>query len=303
MNDNTQSTSNQVAFCPKCGAKNLRMFKFCQECGQVLPWSKLESEALTPIVPAERQVPVPVDPKGSAPPDKKKEWLTVVGVLVGLCVTGLIIVGSAPVANTETPVAVATPTPTPDPEKIKQQQEAQRRVAAEQKVQEAKAAKEKLRKKKRAKQLLAALNDNTDEVEDITWYQGWSSAEIPMSQTSFHLYFGVTKKGALTPLRMRFQYGSDDWLFIEKYVVKAGEHTFEVKPPTFGVERDNSSGRIWEWYDEKVSDDQIAMIEAVIKNKNVIIRYDGKYFHDYSLEQHEREEIKQVYEAYKAQQL
>ena len=139
---------------------------------------------------------------------------------------------------------------------------------------------EALRKEEDQRLLMAKLDGrlkkNTDEIKGITWI---SHKSEPVLGKFISLYFGTMDgKADHRPLRMKLQYYAEDWLFVQGVTIKADELTFTMSGLDF--ERDNGSGRIWEWSDEAVKDR--AMIDKIISAKRVIIRFDGRqYYSDF----------------------
>ncbi|ARC79604.1 hypothetical protein AXW93_12340 [Pseudomonas aeruginosa] len=93
------------------------------------------------------------------------------------------------------------------------------------------------------------------------------------------------------PLRLKFQYYDDDWLFVRGLTIKADDKVFTL--PGVEFKRDNGSGSIWEWSDEPVSD--FAMLDAVLAAKKVIIRFEGQqYYSDFVLPNAQKVAMKEV---------
>ena len=116
-------------------------------------------------------------------------------------------------------------------------------------------------------------------------------------------YFPM-KDGKPQGLRIKIQYVSDDWLFIEKYSVKADQKTFHIEPGSFKVERDNGivggSNRIWEWYDGQVAEQQLQLWDEISRSSKVTLRYGGRqYYKDRELDDDEIDRIAVVLEAYR----
>lgn len=146
---------------------------------------------------------------------------------------------------------------------------------------------------------LAKLHTETDEITEVTWYRDKSSSEY-VDENSFHIYFG--KKDDSGPsLRLRIQYEDDNWLFIEKYIIKTDDDTYTIYTNYGDVNRDNGGGRIWEWLDIPVSENQYEMLKSIATSEKAIIRHEGdQYYDDRTLSNKEKEAIKNVLEAYEA---
>jgi hypothetical protein len=90
-----------------------------------------------------------------------------------------------------------------------------------------------------------------DEVQEVTWYFDKSSPQYA-NVNCFYIYIG-TKKESLPGLRLKIQYAADDWIFINNYIFKVDNKTFEIDAGDFGVTRDNNGDGIWELYDVELS--------------------------------------------------
>jgi hypothetical protein len=164
-----------------------------------------------------------------------------------------------------------------------------------QEIENAKRIREVKEKETRIANATKRMSKKYDELEGITWYT--DSSTHPYN-TNFHLYFGKKKPG--TPwLRLKIRYYADDWLFIESFFVVADGQRFEK--PYAKFERDNGSGSIWEWYDENVSDTDMAMIRAIIKSKKATIRFTGNQYHkDHTISDQEKKSLQNVIDAFEA---
>jgi hypothetical protein len=123
------------------------------------------------------------------------------------------------------------------------------------------------------KAALRKMSKKFDAFQDITWYQSPSSTKY-RNANAFHLYFGVSS-GSPAGLRLVIQYYADDWLFIKSAKVNVDGVIYSVGGSEW--ERDNDSD-IWEWIDEPLSDR--SLIEAIIKSKSSVIRFEGSQYYD-----------------------
>lgn len=134
-----------------------------------------------------------------------------------------------------------------------------------------------------------SLKKNTDEIKGITWV---SHKSIPTLDTYMSLYFGLEGENSrVMPLRLKLQYHSDSWLFVQSVTIKADDQTFQLGSLDF--ERDNGYGGIWEWSDT-IAEDK-AMLRKIADAKKVTIRFDGKqYYYDFSLPESQKQAIKEM---------
>lgn len=161
----------------------------------------------------------------------------------------------------------------------------QRQREAEKKVQEARLALERATRN---------MKKNTDDIKGITWV---SHRESPVLGKYVSVYFGTNDESARNyPLRMRIQYYGDDWLFVRSLTVKADDKVYEIGEMDF--DRDNSSGKVWEWIDLPVKDH--SMFEHWMTAKRVVVRFNGdKYYDDFSVPERQRIQMREVYGAWK----
>lgn len=163
--------------------------------------------------------------------------------------------------------------------------EKQKKMDAERKASEEREALAKLDKN---------LSKSTDEVREIVWI---SHKSEPTLGNKMALYFGTKDSSAASyPLRLKFQYYGDDWLFVKKVIIKADGKTFEISGHDF--ERDHGSGSVWEWLDQPLSD--FAMLDTVMSANRVIVRFDGdQYYKDFILPASQKQAMKDILLAWK----
>ena len=144
-------------------------------------------------------------------------------------------------------------------------------------------------KRKALARLDTNLVKSTDEIKGVTWI---SHKSVPVLDNYMSLYFGVKDGSANTyPLRMKFNYHADSWLFVQSVTIKADDQVFDLGKIDF--ERDNAAGSIWEWSDSRVSD--MVMLNKILSAKKVVIRYDGRqYYHDFVLPESQKKAMKET---------
>jgi len=155
--------------------------------------------------------------------------------------------------------------------------------------------KQKLQEERRLAASLSKMHKTVDKVENVTWYRDHTSPRFT-NYNAFYLYIGKNPTGSPW-LRLRVQYNSEDWLFIESFIVVADERRFESGPVRF--KRDHSS-EIWEWYDEEASPRDLDMVRAIVASKNAVIRFNGRqYRRDRTINATEKAAFQNVLDAYK----
>ncbi len=103
----------------------------------------------------------------------------------------------------------------------------------------------------------------------------------------------IIKTGNNVQLFQRVQYKADDWLFVKRYVVLAGDERYESSPVDF--KRDNSGGKIWEWITLNVNDKQRHLIDAVAAESDAIVRFYGRdYYADKEMSEIQRDALSKM---------
>lgn len=164
-----------------------------------------------------------------------------------------------------------------------------RRIAAAEKAKQLEAAKIAEESRKALARLDANLIKRTDEIKGITWI---SHKSVPQLDNYMSLYFGVEEGSAAGyPLRMKFNYYADNWLFVQSVTIKADDQVFDLGKIDF--ERDHTAGSIWEWSDSRLDD--MGMLNKIISAKKVVIRYDGRqYYHDFVLPESQKTALRET---------
>lgn len=163
---------------------------------------------------------------------------------------------------------------------------------------QAAAAADSIKAKAELAKLLRGFTKKHDEVRHITFYTPKNVGYEGVG-SFFTLYLAVGDDGGAA-LHSRFQYGGDDWLFIEGMTVSVDGKTIPTIPFGFrSIERDNAAGKVWEWHDEVVQTDGIAPYLVMGTAKKVIIRFEGKtYYKDHVLSAAEKQAMLNMTEAY-----
>lgn len=171
----------------------------------------------------------------------------------------------------------------------------QRKLAEE----KGKAEKEKAEKERLAN-ATKKMRVKVDDINDITWYYDKTSPQYT-NYNGFHAYIGKNE-GSKPWLRLVIQYAADDWLFIEKYIIKVDGQTYNITEDSYGeIKTDNGSGGIWEWLDRNVGYSEFQIIKAVANGKDVKIRFNGKdYYKDKTITKQQKTALRNVLDAYEA---
>ncbi|WP_259017117.1 hypothetical protein [Emticicia fluvialis] len=132
----------------------------------------------------------------------------------------------------------------------------------------------------------------------ITWYEPKSAPQFT-NRNGICLYF-QTEDGIPGNLRFRMQYYADDWLFISKVQFSIDGNAFEYVPTS--TETDNGDGgKIWEWFDESITDSDKELINALANAKSAKMKLIGKQYYDIKIiSQEQIKAIKRTIEFYNA---
>lgn len=155
-------------------------------------------------------------------------------------------------------------------------------------------------KQKKLDAAAANLRTKTDEVQDITWYFDNTSPKYS-NYNAFYLYFAKDKDKSVHNLRLMIQYAGDDWVFVNKYIIKVDDQTFEITPEYGEVKTDNNGNGVWEYYDTPVVKKTLDIAKAIAASKKTIIRYQGdQHQFDRVVTDTEKQAITNVLDAYEA---
>jgi len=166
---------------------------------------------------------------------------------------------------------------------------------------EAKPEGEKIRKEKqRLTNATSKMRKKVDDMRGTITYEDKTSPRYVNSQTNFYVYM-IQRKNSLPSLRLIIQYVADDWLFIDKYIIKVDDKTYEITENSYGEIKTDSGGGIWEWFDRSVGRKELQIIKAVANGKNVKIRFSGsQYYKDRTISSKEKLALRNVLDAYEA---
>lgn len=111
------------------------------------------------------------------------------------------------------------------------------------------------------------FSETKDEFSDRVWVKPKSAPKYT-NRNATYCYF-MTVDGVPSNLRFRFQYHSDNWLFIRNMIFNIDGENFRIAPD---METDSGNGgRIWEWCDEMVYNSSLADDMEVTKENIDII--------------------------------
>lgn len=143
-----------------------------------------------------------------------------------------------------------------------------------------------------AKKALKTFKKNEDEFKGISFYR---DPRTPNYTNVNFIYPYIGKKGDDFWLRLKLQYASDDWLFINKGILLVDGEQYTI---TGTWERDNNSG-IWEWLDMQVGQSERIILDRIANSETAKVRYEGTQYHDdRTITKKEKDIIKKTLEIY-----
>lgn len=146
--------------------------------------------------------------------------------------------------------------------------------------------------REKAEKELKSFKKNEDEFEGSAFY---SDPRTPKYANVNFIYPYIGKKENQYWLRLKFQYTSDDWLFIQNAILMIDGEKYTV---TGKWERDNNSD-IWEWLDLSAGENELYILEKLANSKDAKVRYEGRQYHDdRTITSKEKSIIKKTLEIY-----
>lgn len=140
---------------------------------------------------------------------------------------------------------------------------------------------------------LTSFKKDTDEFKGASYY---SDKRTPYYTNVNFIYPYIGEKDNYYFLRLKFQYASNDWLFIQKATLLVDGEKFDI---IGRWDRDNSA-KIWEWLDIPVKEQELYILNKLSKSKSAKIRYVGrKYHNDRIITKKEKSIIKKTLDIYR----
>ena len=153
-----------------------------------------------------------------------------------------------------------------------------------------------------ADNLLKSFKLEEDVFQGVKFYYppAWklySNGSWMADKTSFiRPYIGVS--GNTVWIRVIYNYTGRDWVFWTKLTVLADSDRFTKSYSYLNIVRNNSGGKVWEYYDDNAD---IAMLRAIAGAESVQMRFEGSdYSADFTLDAADKEAIQQTLEIYDA---
>jgi len=142
-------------------------------------------------------------------------------------------------------------------------------------------------------------------VEKIRWYRPNGVPQYIDTRSYITAYIGV--KDTNPWICIFYNYTGDDWVFWENLKIVADGETFLKYVGPFETVRDNSGGKVWEYYDEPLDYNQsmdsadLKMLKKIVYSHETIIRFQGDDYHyDLIVSQTDKDMLKDVLTLYDA---
>ena len=144
----------------------------------------------------------------------------------------------------------------------------------------------------KALQSLKSFRKKEDEFEGVKFY---SEKRTPYYANVNFIYPYISNSRNNYYLRLKLQYTSDNWLFINRAIFLIDGIKYEISG---NFERDNNS-TIWEWLDLSVGDKERDILEMLANSKKAKVRYEGdKYYKDRTITSKEKSIIRKTLKVY-----
>jgi len=131
--------------------------------------------------------------------------------------------------------------------------------------------------------------DNAVKVEPLRYVSG------PYSQATYVFLRGMVKNGNPSGFRLVFKYYGRNWIFAERVRVNVDGENIDLG--RLGFSRDHTD-RVWEVASIPLSGQGRRVAQAISEGSDVVIRFVGpQYYHDFSVPQSMKDDIKAMLEA------
>ena len=116
------------------------------------------------------------------------------------------------------------------------------------------------------------LVEKRDDVEGFSVFRHPSSPEyVNVESTAFA--FISWSDGSAPKLALRFNYVGTDWIFFDEIIVSVDGENSTIYPSYSDVNRNNKSGKVWEWYTERVFGTEL--VDSIARSSDTIVRLKG----------------------------
>jgi hypothetical protein len=138
------------------------------------------------------------------------------------------------------------------------------------------------------------LDIKYDDIEQVTWIYSKSKPKYTNTMAFFN-YIGLKDDGQRWK-RIVIRYHGNDWLFINKIIIKTDNQTYTLNASD--SKRDHNAD-VWEWIDIAEGDTEYVMINDIINSSAVKVRFVGQQYHrDWILTKKEIKGLKEIEDYY-----
>ena len=150
---------------------------------------------------------------------------------------------------------------------------------------------------------IQAVGCFNDKVANTSFCSDRTSPWGNLFKDAFYLYFDNTIP-ANPIIKLRAQYFSEDWLFVESYLLNADGETYSITPEYGEQQRDNGivggGARVWEWINYNPTEEDLSFFLKFATAKSSVVRYLGKqYYSDFKLTSKQKKAFFNTLTAYK----
>lgn len=149
------------------------------------------------------------------------------------------------------------------------------------------------------------FNVTYDPIEDISWYMHKDMPNYIDIRSYIIPYIGI-RDGDIW-ICIRYNYTADSWVFWEKLTIMVDGVKYNKSIGYFDSIRDNSGGKVWEYWDEclnynqEVDSSELQMLKAIAESEETIIRFTGdEYVHDLYVTDKDKQIIQDTLTLYEA---
>lgn len=138
------------------------------------------------------------------------------------------------------------------------------------------------------------FNIEYDDIEQITWIYSKTKPKY-VNTMALYNYIGLKEDGQRWR-RLVIRYHGDDWLFINKIIIKTDNQTYTLNASD--SKRENNTD-VWEWIDIPEGSAEYVIISDIINSKTVKVRFVGQQYHkDWTLTAKEIRGLKEIEDHY-----
>lgn len=129
----------------------------------------------------------------------------------------------------------------------------------------------------RRREILSKYRSEADKFSETTFYTHRNSPRYLNSRSTVYLYMGIRNDRPY--LRLKIIYTAESWLFFRRVQVFGdGDVRTLFTGNSFDVDRDNGSGKVWEWVDVAPTTSQVSALRLMATASEATIRFSGSEY-------------------------